>query len=161
MFFREKQVLGELLRESRTAFDFVGGEVLPGGADDADRIDADVIVKANIFDGEDRVLQHRRNLFVLERNSFLERKLADHRFAVVGINARDDAGTIGRKRRDFIRGARVVELVSGDDAGQPAGGERQQQDGRQPEPAQQVSTLFRRCIDDCGWTMYFERILQP
>ena len=56
-----------------------------------------------------------------------------------------------RKGGDFVCGARVVQLVSSNDAGQSAGGERQQQNGRQPEPCEQVPALFRRRIYDCAW----------
>ena len=86
-----------------------------------------MIVEANIFNCENRVLQYWRNLFVFEWDSFLERKLTDHCFAIVSINSRHNARAISRKCSDFICRARIVQFVGGDDAGQPAGCERQQQ----------------------------------
>ena len=77
LFAREKQVLRKLLCQCRPTFNFVGSEILPGCAGDADRIDADVIVEAHIFDGQDRVLHHRRNLVVLERDALLQGELAN------------------------------------------------------------------------------------
>ena len=110
-----------------------------------------MIVKARVLDGEDRVLHYWRNLVVLERDPFLQREFANLRLAVVGVDAGNHAGAISRQRGDFVCRARIVKFVSSDDARQPAGGQRQQQDCRQPQAAQDVPTLRGRGLRNRSW----------
>ena len=100
-FTRDKKVLGKLLSERRSALNFVAGEVLPGGADDADWIDTHMIVKARVLDCEDRVFHHRRNLFVFKWDALLERELSDHRLSIIGINPSHDTWSVRCERGDF------------------------------------------------------------
>jgi hypothetical protein len=141
--FRQKKVLGELLRQGGAALAAPGSEILPGHAGDADGVDSYVIVKARILDGEDGVFNERRNLRELERDAFFQRELADHCLAVVGVDARDDARAISRERCDFLRGARMIDLISQDDAGHAARGNRQEQHDGQPEASQKTAASRR------------------
>ena len=85
-----------------------------------------MIVKAGILDRQNRVLHHRRNLFILQGDALLESELADLGLPVVGIDARDYAGPVCRQGGHFTRRLRIVELVCGDDAGQTTGSQGQQ-----------------------------------
>ncbi len=106
-----------MLSQRRAAFDFVAGQVFPGSADDANRIDADVIIEARIVNREDRVLHIGGDFFILQRDTFFQRKLANHRLAVVRIDTRDYAGPVRCERGNFAGRLRIVELVRSDDAG--------------------------------------------
>ena len=117
LLFGEKQILGKLLRERRATFDLVAGQVLPGCTNDANGINTHVIVEARILNGKDGVLHHGRNLFILKRDSFLKRKLANYSFAVVRINSRDYARPVSCQCGNLISGAGVVELVGRNNAG--------------------------------------------
>ncbi len=56
-----------------------------GGAEDADRIDAVVIIEAAVFGGDECVHHHRRNLIQLQRNAALLAVLGDQ-FAIGAVN---------------------------------------------------------------------------
>ncbi len=158
LLFCEKQILSKLLRQGRATFHFFRGQVFPRRAGNAHRVDADVIVKARVLDGEDRVLHYGRNLVILQRDAFLEREFADHRLAVVGVDARDDARAVGRKRGNFAGRLGIVQLIRRDNAGQAACREREQQHRRKPEAAQQMLPLARRGVDDSHWFVSFKTI---
>ena len=110
-----------------------------------------MIVKARVFDCEDRVLHVCRNLVVLERDSFFEGKLSDDRLAIIGIDARDDAGAVSCQGGDFARRLRIVELICRNNARQSTRRQGEQHDRRKPEAAQDVFALAgRRAHDRAG-----------
>ena len=156
LFAREKKILGQLLCKRRATFDFPAREIVPGGANDTHRIDAHVIVEACVFNRENRVLHHRRNFVVFERDAFLERELTDDGLAVVGVNTSDQAGPVSRQGGDFAGRLRIIQLIRGDDAGQTAGRQGQQQHHGKPKAAQQVFALTWRSADDCLWGIGFQ-----
>ena len=59
LFARDKQVLGKLLRKRRPSLSFFAGEILPRGADDPNRIDANVIIKAHVLDRQNRCIPRK------------------------------------------------------------------------------------------------------
>ena len=107
LFAGEEKILCELLCQRRSAFNFFLRQIVPRRADDAHRVDAHVIVEAHVFDGENRVLHDRRNLFVFERDAFLERELSDDCLAIIGINARHQTRPVSRQCGDFAGGRRI------------------------------------------------------
>ena len=107
-----------------------------------------MIIEASILDGEDRVLDVCRDLVILQRDSFFEGKLSDNRFAIVGIDTRDDAGTVSCERGDFAGRLRIVELIGRNDARQSTRRQGEQNDRRKPKTAQNVFALTRRRAHD-------------
>src|SRR5205085_9815220 len=134
----------DLLRQRRAALAAARRDVLPGRADDAYGVNAVVLEEARVLDGEDGLLHVGRNLLELERDAPLQSERADDGLTVVRVDARDDARPVGRKRLDLFGCARVVETVGENDAGQTACGDCEQEDGREPEATQEVSSLLRR-----------------
>ena len=108
-----------------------------------------MIVKAHVLDRQNRVFDHGRNLFELQRNALFERELTNEGLLVIRVNARDDAGPVSGKRGNFAGGLRIIELISRYDAAQSTGRQRQQNYCRKPEPAQNMFALTRRGGDDC------------
>src|SRR5207249_11074248 len=125
------------------------GKILPDGAHDTNWIDADVIIESCILDGEDRVLHVCRNFVVFQRNTLFERELSNDCLTIVSINTGHDAGAISCKRGYLAGCLGIVELVSGDDPGESASRQGEQDYRRKPEASQDMFALGRRGVNDC------------
>ena len=123
-FRRQKQRSRQLLCQRRSAFGLAAfDEVLEGRADDANRINADVLKEAVVFYRPDGVLHVIGNLLVSDGDAAFERELADHGLAIIGKHAGDEVRAISRQRRHLLRlvghagliGDRRAEHYAGDD----------------------------------------------
>ena len=74
-FFRQEEVARELLRDGAGARQIAAAaeDVVEQRADNANRIDAGVVVEPSVFDGEHRFLHARRNGFERDAAALLAR----------------------------------------------------------------------------------------
>src|SRR5579872_850549 len=70
---REEEVAGELHRERGCALYLAAGlDITVGGADDTPEIDSGVTVEILVFDGYERIAQHRRKIVVAGNDAALQ-----------------------------------------------------------------------------------------
>ena len=100
LFVGEEQLAGELLGQRARAAGLPPLEdVLHQRDDDAGNAEAEVLLEAGVFGGEDRLLQLRRDRFVGNDLAPLDRELADD-FATRAVDPRDRARRVVVERRD-------------------------------------------------------------
>src|SRR5579864_3273 len=94
----KEQVARELHGQRGRALDFASGfDVTVGSADDAPEVYPGVTVEIFVFDRDQRVAEHRREIVVAHDDSSLQRERADD-FSVIIIEFSDRAGPIGFER---------------------------------------------------------------
>ncbi len=133
---REKQVARQLHGERGCALRAaVAADVVPGGAGDAEDIDAPVRLEVLVFNGDDGLAQHRRKIVVVDHHAALKREGADDAaLAVVEIGGGGGAVAL-----------EVVNLGQIDGINQREPGERAGNDGQNDQRGKRVA-----CRPACG-----------
>ena len=149
----EKEVLGQLLGDGRGTLGLAGGYVLKHGAEDAIRVNANVIAKTVIFNREQCVGHLVRHVLDLDRDALFDSKLGQDRLAVVRVDRGHLRRAIGRQSRHLDRVTRIVKVIRRQNTRQRTGGQRQD-NGRKEQAHCRQSAPFGTGRGNLGRTHF-------